>query len=1068
MAGQRISNPFARLRLRAKLAVLLSFAALLPVSVVSWLAVSVVLGNLDRGLRDETERQLQVGLSLVKQYGERVQADAARLAHSGELSAAIAGHGTGGSTDATASDTRAATHSSPGRPTDRVSRVLERVSAYVPRSLVQVFDRDGHPLAESIDRNVTSPIASLRVASDSQLVVSGLLFQTPLTIEPVARVLVVRAAAPIKDPSDNLLGVVVVSAPLDKSFVDKIKRDLGTHVLIFAARRPQRGERVLRPVSHPVLVRGSSLYSRPEQPGDRAIGDARAARPQPPAAVHPPISTLLDKRDQRETDILLPADVAFGARTHALMRKTQQIFGHEYEVGYTSLVDLERDMVGVFAVAVDRAPLVQATSAATRSLVLGAVGALVFALALAGFLTRRLTRPLARLHRGALAVARGDLDQRIELSEGDEIGDLAVAFSHMTEALRENQERLAARMREIVAIHDAGRAVSSVIDLSEVLHTIVDSVARVFDVGVCVLWLVQERAASSPGSGSESGLSSGATTVRLEIGAARILRNLTAHAAPGDGAESQTCSRHRWVSCAAEPRQGKKPLCTATESLALIASEVAEQRVTVRVDRVADDPVYRDAALAAGVTGSLMATPLERKGSVVGVLVVGRTRQVELFSEADSNLLATFADQAAAAIENARLYEEVRGFNEELEAMVKVRTAELTETNAELGRTITELGETQAQLILSERMAGLGLLVAGMAHEINSPSAAIAGSVNALADNVARLRVRWQELTRLPFDSAQLTAFNDLVTARAPELAAEPMRSAVTVRRTARAFTGRFDRVAISQSDRKLVAHKMAECGATDDLVERCIELAATLPAAQIERGTQGLAGYLSDSVFLHRSALTIRKSIQRIQRIVGALKTYSHLDQEANLVQSDLHEGIENTLVILDYVLRDITIVRNFGDLPTVPAFVDELNQVWTNLIHNAVQAVEGQGQITIETGRRGSGVFVRIIDDGPGIAEAVLPRIFEPFFTTKPKGEGTGLGLGIVRQIVDKHDGEVTCDSRPGRTCFEVRLPLGRQGVSDQPWCDSPAPDRVVCRQTPRRSPAHQAPRAVEEGAP
>ena len=117
--------------------------------------------------------------------------------------------------------------------------------------------------------------------------------------------------------------------------------------------------------------------------------------------------------------------------------------------------------------------------------------------------------------------------------------------------------------------------------------------------------------------------------------------------------------------------------------------------------------------------------------------------------------------------------------------------------------------------------------------------------------------------------------------------------------------------------------------------------------------------------------------------------------------------------------------------------ALFDELNQVWTNLIQNAAQAIEGHGTITIETAEemRGErdGVVVRIVDDGPGVPEDVLPRIFEPFFTTKPKGEGTGLGLGIARQIVDKHGGELRCESRPGRTMFEVRLPILIEGISE-----------------------------------
>jgi two-component system NtrC family sensor kinase len=195
------------------------------------------------------------------------------------------------------------------------------------------------------------------------------------------------------------------------------------------------------------------------------------------------------------------------------------------------------------------------------------------------------------------------------------------------------------------------------------------------------------------------------------------------------------------------------------------------------------------------------------------------------------------------------------------------------------------------------------------------------------------------------------------------------------------------------------------------------------------------VVGTLTDYVSVHRSTRTIQDAIRRIQRIVGSLKSYSHLDQEAARAEADVHEGIENTLVILEYQLsRGIVVQRNYAALPSVPIYVDELNQVWTNLIHNAAQALGGQGQIDIETLVRNDGIAVRIIDNGPGISDDVMKRIFEPFFTTKAKGEGTGLGLGIVRQIVDKHDGKVSCDSKPGRTCFEVWLP-GRAAIAKKP---------------------------------
>jgi signal transduction histidine kinase len=164
-----------------------------------------------------------------------------------------------------------------------------------------------------------------------------------------------------------------------------------------------------------------------------------------------------------------------------------------------------------------------------------------------------------------------------------------------------------------------------------------------------------------------------------------------------------------------------------------------------------------------------------------------------------------------------------------------------------------------------------------------------------------------------------------------------------------------------------------------------------------------------------------------RISEIVGALKSYSYLGQ-APVQSVDVHDGLDNTLVILRNKLRlGITVRREYGNhLPRVQAHGSELNQVWTNLINNAIDALGGSGTITIRTRRRDGWAVVEIEDDGPGIPEDIQPRIFDPFFTTKAPGEGTGLGLSTSYSIVtEKHRGELRVESHPGFTCFSVRLP-------------------------------------------
>jgi len=162
---------------------------------------------------------------------------------------------------------------------------------------------------------------------------------------------------------------------------------------------------------------------------------------------------------------------------------------------------------------------------------------------------------------------------------------------------------------------------------------------------------------------------------------------------------------------------------------------------------------------------------------------------------------------------------------------------------------------------------------------------------------------------------------------------------------------------------------------------------------------------------------------------LVGAVKSYAYLDR-GELVEVDVHEGLETTLTVLGYKLKHtgITLVRDYDrGLPKLTGHGSELNQVWTNLLDNAIDALGQEGTITITTRADGDCAVVEISDDGPGIPAEVAQRVFDPFFTTKDVGEGTGLGLSTARRIVvDRHDGSLNLDSKPGRTSFTVRLPL------------------------------------------
>lgn len=922
--------PELRLRLRTKLVVAMIFAALVPVVIVASLATGVILSSLEGGLREDADRQLTVGLNLVLRSVERLGDECVQLSESKELAEALRRRRMPG-TDWIPDELAPALTV---RDTSGIEAWLAHEAVHIPSSRLQLLGADGTMILDRTLGGATARFANAGVTANDPLVVAGQAWTRGVSLVTVDDRVIVRAVSPIVDPTLRLRGVIVLSTPLDGEFADSIKGALSANVLIGGPS-------------------GTLEVTFRSQLGRRAA------------------PMTLDPRDRdaalRGRRIVRDIDVARERGETA-----------EYKIAATALLDTKDQPVGLIGVALDRGPLAATKRLAVRTLVAGGLAALTFALVLALFWSRRLGAPIARLHRGAIAVSRGDLDHRIDIAGGDELTDLATAFNQMTSTLKDNQARLAARMREIVALHDAGRAVSSVIDLDSVSRKIVDAVARTFDVQLAALWLVE--------GGAQPGLrASAARARRIDMPTALAMDEALA----------------------------------AAKALEGIADQVRTSRAALRMDRASADPVHGEAARTAGAPGPLVALPLERKGRVVGVLAVGRGEQAREFSEADLNLLTTFADQAGAAVENALLYQEVRGASEELEKKVRLRTSELTAINHELGKALADLRETQAQLILSERMAGLGVLVAGVAHEINSPTAAIRGSIEGLGSALTRVARHGAELAaRAPSQTAGV-AITSFLEALAPQLSERPLPTGLTARKAARDIGQVLESAGIAEVH--AVAADLADLGATPGDAERLV--AAVGPDRRL---VPQVVAALTDHVYLHRTASTVRHAVAQIQRIVGALKSYSHLDQQATRVEADLHEGLETTLTLLHHALRDIVVERHYGNLPRVAVYVDELNQVWTNLISNAQQALGGKGTITIETDVDGKAAIVRVIDDGPGVPPDVLPRIFEPFFTTKAKGEGTGLGLGIARQIVDKHGGEMRCESRPGRTVFEVRLPI------------------------------------------
>jgi len=308
---------------------------------------------------------------------------------------------------------------------------------------------------------------------------------------------------------------------------------------------------------------------------------------------------------------------------------------------------------------------------------------------------------------------------------------------------------------------------------------------------------------------------------------------------------------------------------------------------------------------------------------------------------------------------------------------------------------ISRLGGMEATLRQREKLAGLGTLAAGLAHELNNPAAAIRRSVNALDEAIQ--------------------ARNELH----PPHSLTLLRPAGHATLDALARADAADEISDLIGDSEMAA-ALVDAGWTID------ELRSAL-AGMDTAAARDAAAWLAATANVETLLGEVRMAGDRISEIVGSVKSYAYLDQ-APVQRIDVRKGLEDTLVILRHKLKGgIEVTRDYDpELPEIEAWGSELNQVWTNLIDNAADAMDGRGAISIRAqAAAGGGVSVSICDSGPGIPPQVAAKMFEPFFTTKPPGVGSGLGLHISHSVVARHGGRIDVASEPGRTCFTVTLP-------------------------------------------
>ena len=326
--------------------------------------------------------------------------------------------------------------------------------------------------------------------------------------------------------------------------------------------------------------------------------------------------------------------------------------------------------------------------------------------------------------------------------------------------------------------------------------------------------------------------------------------------------------------------------------------------------------------------------------------------------------------------------------------------------------------ETNKRLRHTDRMAQLGTLTAGVAHELNNPAAAVKRASDQLADALAEYE------RAVSASSIDVQAVQEISAGAGGDASARDPLGRSDREET---FERWLDEHGVADGWR--LAPALIDAGYELADLERLHATSSGEPAAAVELAVAGAT--------VEALVAAIARGAERLSSIVGALKSYSYLDQGA-VQDVDIVQGIENTLLLLSHKLGGVEVVRALADdLPLITGSGAELNQVWTNLLDNAADAVSGADDpaIILRAARDGDDVVVEIEDNGPGIPPELLNKVFDPFFTTKPPGQGTGLGLQITQGIVVlDHRGSVDVESRPGRTVFRIRLPITRPGEREE----------------------------------
>lgn len=410
---------------------------------------------------------------------------------------------------------------------------------------------------------------------------------------------------------------------------------------------------------------------------------------------------------------------------------------------------------------------------------------------------------------------------------------------------------------------------------------------------------------------------------------------------------------------------------------------------------------------------AVLCIPIIYQGKMSAILYLENTATTDIFSPDKIRVIEMLSAQISSSVQNSTLYAKLEEYKRNLEEKVSERTAEIQQKNIELANTLGELQSTQNQLVESEKLAALGQLIAGIAHEVNTPLGAVRASAQNATEGIKTI------LAELPLIVKTLDIRKTEIFLKIVELSTEQKPTALTTKEE-------------RQLKKSLIASlEEINFPNAEDIAETLISMKiyADISPLLLPLGDQALSilnfAYNLSSVFNNNQNILV--AVERASKIIFALKTYIHQEESEELKPTDILEGLESVLTLYHHQLKhDIVVEKRYHEnLPLVPCRAHELNQVWTNLIHNALQAMNNQGTLEVDIFPEDQWLVIEITDSGKGIPEEIHNRIFNPFFTTKARGEGSGLGLSISRKIIEAHSGTISFRSHPGRTTFSIRLP-------------------------------------------